>query len=123
MGIKEAKEKVNEIFTRYGGQVPEASRELFQANKNLILAMEKEHPGKLVFFKWWPEKGEDRITPFIKGETRICNFCSNYVVPTDSPNYDKFVEVVKHFDRSGTAVIDEVNDAAEKCGGEVTIWS
>lgn len=123
MTVEEAKKRVNEVFSAYGGQIPEASHELFQANKNLILAMEKEHPGKLVFFKWWPEKGEDRIIPYVQGKTRICNFCSNYIIPSDSPNYDKFLEAVEHFNQYGTSVIDEVHEAAQKCGGEITIWS
>lgn len=121
MTYSEAKRQLNEFYGAYRCQFPEACEELHDVNADLIVAMDKEHPGKVVFFRWWPARiGDDRIKPYASGE-RIYNFCANIVLPSDSPNYAEFVKAVEQFRR--TKETECVIEAAEKCGGEILLWS
>lgn len=103
----------------------EADEELFNANKELIEAMEEEHPGKLVFFKWWPKNGEQDCVPYVHGKTKIYNFCANLAIPSDSEHYGEFLSAVKRLRHCGhnNENLDLVCYTAMKCDGSHLFWS
>lgn len=130
--IEKAIAEMNDLysFTRIYGC--ESYEKLFKASCKVIDLLEKEHPGNLFFFRWWPpEEVKSRLFPYRKGESKIFNFCADAVIPSDSKQFQKFLSAVDDLSKSkktkdgkiDDGKIDAVCDMIRECGGSILLWS